>query len=137
MLNSLFGNSTLPVLEEATWFTQARHGVLASNIANIDTPGYQVRDLSPQEFEKRLREALEVRDRPQVSLGTGELTQGGDGAIRKVRESLRTVMHHDGTDVGIEQQVTELNKNQFLHSLAISLMASQFRLLQTAVSERV
>lgn len=137
MLASLFGNSTIPVLEEVASFSQARHGVLASNIANIDTPGYQVRDLSPVEFEKRLREAIESRDHPQVSLGTGELVKGGDNAIREVRDSMRTILRHDGTDVGMEQQVTELNKNQFMHSMAITLMTSQFRLLQSAISERV
>jgi hypothetical protein len=28
-------------------------------------------------------------------------------------------------------------KNQFLHNLTVSIMNSQFRLLQTAISERV
>jgi len=56
MLSTLFGSSTIPVLEQTVNFTQARHGVLAGNIANLNTPGYKTRDLSPVEFQKRLKE---------------------------------------------------------------------------------
>ena len=40
-----------PVLEQVVNFTEARHGVLAGNIANLDTPGYKTRDLSPELFQ--------------------------------------------------------------------------------------
>ena len=54
MLSSMFQSSTLPVLEQVVNFTEARHGVLAGNIANLDTPGYKTRDLSPELFQERL-----------------------------------------------------------------------------------
>jgi len=37
----------------------------------------------------------------------------------------------------MEQQIAEIAKNQLMHNIAIAVMNSQFRLLQTAVSERV
>jgi flagellar basal body rod protein FlgB len=37
----------------------------------------------------------------------------------------------------MEQQIAELSKNQMQHNLAVNLLASQFRLLQAAISERV
>ena len=55
MLSSLFQSSSLPVLEQVVNFTEARHGVLAGNIANLDTPGYKTRDLSPALFQQRLQ----------------------------------------------------------------------------------
>lgn len=55
MLPSMLNNTTLPVLEQAVSFAQARHGVLAGNIANIDTPGYKTRDLSPDLFQESLK----------------------------------------------------------------------------------
>ena len=33
-------------------FTEARHSVLAGNVANLDTPGYKTRDLSVETFQK-------------------------------------------------------------------------------------
>ncbi len=50
---------------------------------------------------------------------------------------METIQFLDDSNVGIEQQVTEIAKNQFLHNMAISIMNSQFRLLQVAISERV
>jgi hypothetical protein len=44
MLNEMFANSPIPVLEQLVNFSQSRHTVLASNIANIDTPGYKTRE---------------------------------------------------------------------------------------------
>ena len=64
MLSSIFQSSTLPVLEQVVNFTEARHGVLAGNIANLDTPGYKTRDLSPALFQERLKEAIETRHQP-------------------------------------------------------------------------
>ena len=54
-----------------------------------------------------------------------------------LRQSMQSVLHHDQSNVGLEQQVTEIAKNQYMHNLAISLMRNQFRMLETAVSERV
>ena len=57
--------------------------------------------------------------------------------MRRVRESLKDVLYHDQTNVSLEHQVNEVSKNQLMHSMAITVMTSQFRLLQTAISERV
>ena len=57
--------------------------------------------------------------------------------MSEVRESIKSILYHDGSDVGIEQQITEMAKNQAMHNLAISVLSSQFRMLQTAISERV
>ena len=58
MLSGLFQSTTIPVLEQVVSFAQARHTVLAGNIANMDTPGYQARDLSVEDFQTRLKAAI-------------------------------------------------------------------------------
>ena len=57
--------------------------------------------------------------------------------MRQVRDSLKDILYHDDSNVGMEKQVTEISKNQALHNLAITIMTSQYRLLQSAISERV
>ena len=137
MISNLFDATTLPVLQEVVGFAQARHNVLAGNLANYGTPGYHVRDLSTENFQQRLKEALEARDTSRASLSPGLASGEVDSKMRRVRESLQDVLYHDNTNVSLEHQVNEMNKNQMLHSLAIQVMTSQMRLLQTAVSERV
>ena len=51
-MTGLFQSTSIPVLLEVVKFTKARHAVLAGNIANIDTPGYQARDLSVEDFQR-------------------------------------------------------------------------------------
>ncbi|MBL9094129.1 MAG: flagellar basal body rod protein FlgB [Planctomycetaceae bacterium] len=134
MLNEMFANSPIPVLEQLVNFNQSRHNVLASNIANIDTPGYKTRDLSVEQFQAKLKDAIEERD------SAGPVESLGDpihvDPFGKVRDDLNNILYHDQSNVGLEQQVAEITKNHMQHNLALTIMNSQFRLLQTAVSER-
>lgn len=143
MLNSLFDSSTVPVLEQVVNFTQVRHGVLAGNIANIDTPGYKTRDISPALFQEELKEAIDTRKKAAQSPTYAYNAQSSERALGtgydgmdKVRESTKSILYHDDSDVSIEQQVAEISKNQGQHNLALSLMTAQFRLLRAAITER-
>jgi flagellar basal-body rod protein FlgB len=140
MIANLFDSTTIPVLQEVVNFSQARHTVLAGNIANMDTPGYKVRDLSVDDFQSRLQQAIETRHEPPSSsegLSPGEIPFGGADPLAEVAKNSKTIMHHDQNNVGIEHQVTEMVKNQMQHNLALSIMVQQFHLLETAISEKV
>jgi flagellar basal-body rod protein FlgB len=50
---------------------------------------------------------------------------------------MRQVVYHDGSDDNLEMQVTQLAKNQSMHSTAIALMRSQFQTLRMAISENI
>ncbi len=137
MLCSMFQSTTIPVLQQAVSFAQARHTVLAGNIANLDTPGYKVRDLSVEDFQERLQAAIERRHQPPVWRSPGEPGGRRGENLAEVSKNCRTILYHDRSNVGVEHQVTEMVKNQLQHNLALSLLTSQFRLLQTAISGRV
>ena len=136
MISSLMNSTTIPVLEQVIDFTQSRHSVLAGNIANIDTPGYRVRDLPPEMFQSRLQEAIDARDKKGITVGQGESGEHPDARLAEVSDSMKSVLYHDESNVGIEQQVAALTKNMMQHQTAIAIMGSQFRLLQAAISER-
>lgn len=129
--SSVFGNTTIPVLEQVLRFAQARHDVLAGNIANIDTPGYRTRDLSPTLFQARLREALQRR-----TATVGASSPGFYEGLQHVSKDLESILFHDDSNVSIEHQVAEMTKNQLQHNVALAIMANQFRLLQAVISER-
>ena len=137
MLPSFVDSTNIPILQEVINFAQSRHAVLAGNIANVDTPEYRVRDLSVETFQMELGQAIEARRQRHEQITPGVIADANDDAMHKVRDSMKHILYHDGSDVSMEQQVTEMAKNQFMHNLAIAIMSSQFRLLQVAVSERV
>jgi len=131
----MFNATSIPALEQVLNFTEQRHAVLASNIANLDTPGYRSRDLSVEKFESRLKEALDARQTP-VSPGEAG-SMAGKVDFSQVRDATKQILFHDGSDVGLEHQVTEISKNQGRYNMALAIMTNQFRLLQAAISERV
>ncbi len=134
MFNNLFDSSTIPVLQQVVGFSQARHTVLAGNIANLDTPGYKVRDISQEDFQKRLGEAIQRSHKPSRYRVSGD---SGGARMAEVSKNPKTILYHDKSNVGMEYQVTEMVKNNMQHNMALTLMTSQFRLLQAAISERV
>jgi len=137
MYQTIFRSTSIPILAQVVNFAQARHTVLAGNIANLDTPGYRVRDLSVEDFQTRLKQAIHHRDEIQVARSPGERTPQERAMLAKVSQDPKTILYHDDSNVGIEYQVTEMIKNQLQHNLALSILSSQFRLLQSAISERV
>ena len=135
-MSGIFDSSTIPVLQEVIKFSEERHKLLAGNVANLDTPGYKVRDFSVDTFQEKLREAIDNREQAHLE-SPGILHPDMDPALREVSDSMESILYHDDSNVGIEQQVLEMSKNQYMHNMAISIMSSQFRMLQTAIAERV
>ncbi len=128
-------STTIPILEKVVGFAQSRHTVLVGNLANADTPGYQVRDLSRDTFQERLKEVIETRNTPYET--SSDRVDEYDSAMQEVNDSMRTLLFHDKSDVGLEQQVLEISKNRTMHNMAISIMQNQFALLNVAISERI
>ncbi len=137
MFNSLLNNSTLPALEQTVLFAHQRHQLLAGNLANIDTPDYKTRDISIDEFRKQLKAAVEssASERSVYVPGRGLEPVTKQEAIEQVRDISKQILYHDGSDVSLEHQVTEIAKNQNMHNTAIALMRSQFQTLQVAIRE--
>lgn len=145
-MGPLMFEGSLPVLEQMVKFTEARHGVLAGNLANLDTPGYRSQDLSPEEFQSRLKEALEHRERGATSRAPYPNAAGGMASMASrernvsematIADAAKGMLRHDQNNTSLEEQVSEIAKNQAQHNLALSLMTAQFRLLRAAITER-
>jgi len=151
MFNSMFSSPSLKSLEQSVAFTERRHSVLAGNVANMDTPGYQTRDLSLDTFQTSLREAIQAERQtkemsPGLRLGMfgaveqpsqPSIEQAKNVAMENVRDSMKQIVYHDGSDDSLEMQVTQISKNQSMHTMAVALMKSQYRQLQMAISGSV
>jgi flagellar basal-body rod protein FlgB len=85
MLQGLFGSTNIPVLAEVLNFTQARQGVLAGNIANVNTPGYRLRDLSQTAFQEKLKDAIDQARASGQPLSPGIVHSEPGDPMRAVR----------------------------------------------------
>lgn len=139
MYESLFDATTLPILQQVVSFTQARHQVLASNIANLDVPGYRAKDLPVGEFQRLLAEAIRQRHQPAAFRSPGEpdpISMAQKLQPVELEDVPEMILYHDEGTKGLEYQVNEMLKNQMQHNLAVALMTHQFNLLRAAINER-
>lgn len=144
----MFDSTTLPALQQTLMFTERRHELLASNVANLDTPDYRARDLPVDRFREALAESIERTKNPSpghTSTARGQASQRNDLFGKPLqrediasgpRDTMEPIVYHDGSDVSLERQVTEMAKNQGLHNLAAATMRNQFALLRAAITER-
>ena len=123
------------MLEQVVCFAQARHNVLAANIANMDTPGYQAHDLSVQEFQESLKAAIQERDHPST-MSPGEPDFQPTVPLADVAKKVSSTVRADQSSGTLEARAAGMAQNQMQHNMAIALLVNQFRLLETAISEK-
>lgn len=147
MFQTIFDSSTVPLLEKVAAFTERRHEVLAGNVANINTPDYQTRDLPVAEFQVALRGAVARHQQTAYSAGNAhwsfaptESPPAEELFPRKLFHAIhappRGVTFQDGNNRNVEMEAMELTKNSLLQNVAIELLNAQFTRLQAVISER-
>ena len=82
-------------------------------------------------YRNATRDGMKLR-RPVIRPAAGQATKLVTFVIRSNRFSFWTEAMSESNS-----KSPEVAKNQFLHNLSVSILCSQFRLLQAAISERV
>lgn len=108
----------LQILQGYLKATTERQQLIISNMANIDTPGYQTRDLN---FKQALQRAE----------GDGE-----DMQLSPVVEEVRGLPERaDGNDVNIDRESLLLSETQIQYQLGVQMVKGQFQQLLTAIKD--
>lgn len=153
MLQSILNSTPVPLLMQVAKFAEARQDVIAGNIANFDTPGYRMRDLPLERFQRALETAIERRNAvpqgqqaspgllaPQSPLGTTQLHEElFPETLFQAQSPLEQdhITFQDGNNRSVEHQFLQMTKNSLMQQFALEIMRNQFDQLQTVISERV
>lgn len=130
-IDRLLNQDNTPLLERVLDFTAQRHRLIAENVVNISTPGYQQKDLSPEKFQELLSERVADRN----SAGPGAV--GFDDIKAEVENAEHGILFHDGQTRSMEQLMTDQAKNAMMHNFVIELLRKQFQTMEMALKERV
>ena len=130
-MNSLFDN-TVQLLTKAISFTNLRHNVIASNIANVDTPGYKAMDLK---FEHLFKKAFKRGSATALSTAGRSLPEWKNSQPMLVLDTTQ-YSRLDGNTVNPDQQLAQLAENTIMYNSLVQLLNTKFKMLQTAISER-
>ncbi len=152
MLQPLLAQSPLSLLKQVARFTERRQDVLAGNIANIDTPGYRMRDLPVQQFQAALRQALQpapsgpIQPSPGIPWSLGQPQSMGATELpmeelfpeslfrAQTVEKQPGITFQDANNRSLEYQFLEMTKNSLLQNFALQVMNAQYGQLQAAIT---
>jgi len=107
----------LSQLENFLTLTNKRQTIIASNMANIDTPGYRTQDMN---FGKELTNAM-------ATTGSGQTHV----AVHSVRGLLE---RPDGNNVDMDRESLLLSESQLQYQLGTQLLKSRFHQLLAAIN---
>jgi len=113
------------ILEGQLRASTLRHGVIASNIANVDTPGYKARDVK---FDETLNEAtIELR-------GTqpGHMAPAGQVAGGHVEIDPRPSWG-DQNNVELDMEVAKMTENAVFFQAASTILSKNIQMYKAAL----
>lgn len=125
----------LAVYNQAINLRVQRHELLASNIANADTPHYKARDF---DFAEAMQGSMKRWDEQQT-LGMARTSsrhfqmEGGDVAYRlQYRNEYQSAV--DGNTVEMDVERAQITDNALQYQVLTQLINSRFQGLRTAMS---
>jgi flagellar basal-body rod protein FlgB len=108
-----------------------RETLAASNLANLDTPGYRAREVS---FEDALGSStslsLEATDAKHLAGAPQSTKMPGT-----VKESTDMSAQRNGNNVQLDRELLEINKAMGDFSSAQTVLAAKFRLVRYAIND--
>ena len=94
-------------------YLSERQQVIASNIANADTPGYKTRDVAmPLDFSGALEDAQDA-----------------------VIEAPNLVTRNDGNNVSVDREARLLSENDMKFTLAAQMVKADLKAIRSAIEE--
>jgi len=113
--------ATTPMLQALQGFltvTTDRQELVSTNMANVDTPGYQTKDI---DFQNALEQAMD---------------QGGGAQLAPASLDVPDLpARPDGNNVNIDRESMILSQTQFMHQIGVQLVKEEFHRLLTAIKE--
>ena len=105
------------ILEKFLDLTAFRQTLIASNLANIETPGYRTLDF---DFQQQLRRAEQ---------------QWGGRPEASAQEVAGLIERPDGNNVNLERESMMLAETQLRFRIATELLRAEVRRVRTAIHE--
>ncbi len=105
------------LLDQVLAFRNLRHDVIASNIANANTPGYKAFDVILREHAGAMKPIEPNRTHPRHLTQSDPASPGGL-RFERSREAARL----DGNNVSLDQELGKLMENRVMYEVGMELM---------------
>lgn len=122
---------TFEFLTRALDYRSANQSVIAGNMANIDTPGYQPKELR---FDQALEQAV-GRNLKLKTTNPGHLPSSSQGKVHDFTVVDRETGTTDSDQPNLDQEMSKMMKNNLLYEASARLMAKKIQALRTVISQ--
>jgi flagellar basal-body rod protein FlgB len=120
---------TVRLIEDRLSLNTRRQELVASNIANIDTPGYVAKDVS---FEEVLKQAMEPK--LQLVASHPQHIKNPEPSEALEKEVKRVTVEMTGP-VDLEEEMAKLTRNNLEYQFLVTMLNKKFALLKLALTE--
>ncbi len=135
MIKGLFG-STINLLANSLDIRAEKHKHIASNIANIETPGYKAMDIN---FASELKKMEGTVNGTPGMVSTNPLHMDAKSTMSGYSpEAVKKPTDYEGLDnnsVGLENEMVKMADNSMMYGLSVKLLQRKLAGLMTAIKE--
>ncbi len=125
---------TLRLVKAALKVRTFKQNLIASNIANVDTPGYRRRDIP----FKKVMEAYLKGNEPELPLkrtNPKHLTNEVSLGIDKFIKAYESPTLGTPNNVSLEEEMTNLAQNQVLYEATLQALSKELQILNDVITE--
>jgi len=137
MFDITAGNGMIQSMDRGLTLASQRQTLIASNLANLDTPGYRTRDFS---FEEAMKSALSGQLSPSTLATTNPMHLQGttSGSLPPSTDALKpSAERNDGNDVSLDRENMLLTRTQTNYTAASTFMQVELRKLYSLIRDAV
>ena len=131
-------SKTFPVLEKSLYYRQIRQDLIASNIANADTPFYKPRDI-------RFEEALAEEEKKVYNHASKKLELAKTSPMhlepKDFDDAFKPIVffrdghlaRNDGNSVDIDVETTEMAKNSLAYNATVAAVKKEIQIFNAVL----
>jgi flagellar basal-body rod protein FlgB len=112
------------ILDQLIRSANVRHGVISSNIANADTPGYKAKDVK---FEQALGSEMGLMVTDPRHLGGGEPGSSSEITGEEAQSWI------DRNNVELDLEVAKMTENAMLYHAGVSMLMTKIQMFKRAL----
>ena len=129
---------TATLLKDAMNYRSARQDMIASNIANVDTPNYKPRDISFEQSLIAKKEELLKDSSHQLKMAqtnSKHLKPKSESSSMKPTLYFRDghMARNDGNSVDIDVETTEMSKNSIMFNALVGAMKKEYMIYKSVI----
>lgn len=129
-------DNALQFHEQALGLRAQRQQILASNIANADTPHFKARDF---DFASTLKEALAGRNVGDLQLATtasGHISGAASGGPARLMYRTETQSSVDGNTVDMDIERSQFAENSVYYEAGLTFLTGKIKTLMSAIQSQ-